>query len=257
MPYYTHTQLAYDESAGHFTPSNGEYQYRVDRTLVIADVPFRTKNAADIREKVKELGFRFDFATKQWSKDSTTPGFMQIVKDMLAEGVSPAAVHHQIWVDMPHDIGVTRLDLKVPFTEKATVKSMGGRWDAANKCWYVDCSKIGDGDMNLLNQNRWIQDWPNSYTGCEGSGADLAISDALMDDFRASGGEIHTATLQDNTLTAVFLYAVHGDHDMPVHVNMSNEQGIGMGYGYTSRERARNLYNQLASSGYSPTDHSW
>ena len=41
MPYYTHTQLAYDESTGTF-PGNGEYQYRVDRTLVIADVPFRT-----------------------------------------------------------------------------------------------------------------------------------------------------------------------------------------------------------------------
>ena len=260
MPYYTHSNFAYDAATNTF-PGNG-YDFQIDRTLVVADVPFRTKNAADIREKVKEMGFKFDADSKEWRKSTENFGFAAVVTDMANAGVSPKAIMHQIYIPMPHDTGIKRLNLAVPFTEKEAIKSMGGRWDAANRCWYVDVSAIGDGDMNVLNENRWIEDWPAGYTDHPGSGADLAIASALMMDFRAGAGLVKTATLQGpKDITATFEFSVYdgsdADDDMPVTVRVMTPTNEGIEYGFTNRTGARDFYHNLASTGYSPIDHTW
>jgi hypothetical protein len=45
-----------------------------------------------------------------------------------------------------------RINLVTPFAEKYAVKALGGRWDAAKKCWY-----IVDVD-DLTPFARWIPD---------------------------------------------------------------------------------------------------
>jgi len=45
-----------------------------------------------------------------------------------------------------------RINLVTPFAEKDAVKALGGRWDAAKKCWYIV-------DMaDLTPFKRWIPD---------------------------------------------------------------------------------------------------
>lgn len=45
-----------------------------------------------------------------------------------------------------------RINLVTPFAEKDAVKALGGRWDAAKKCWYI--VDIAD----LTPFMRWIPD---------------------------------------------------------------------------------------------------
>ena len=45
-----------------------------------------------------------------------------------------------------------RINLVTPFAEKDAVKALGGRWDAAKKCWYI--TDVAD----LTPFARWIPD---------------------------------------------------------------------------------------------------
>lgn len=45
-----------------------------------------------------------------------------------------------------------RINLVTPFAEKDAVKALGGRWDAAKKCWYV----VDVADLTPFA--RWIPD---------------------------------------------------------------------------------------------------
>ena len=55
-----------------------------------------------------------------------------------------------------------RINLVTPFAEKDAVKTLGARWDAAKKCWYiVDVAE-------LAPFARWI---PNMETAMNVSGA--------------------------------------------------------------------------------------
>lgn len=45
-----------------------------------------------------------------------------------------------------------RINLVTPFAEKDAVKALGGRWDAAKKCWYI--VDVAD----LAPFARWIPD---------------------------------------------------------------------------------------------------
>lgn len=56
-----------------------------------------------------------------------------------------------------------RIDLKVPFAEKDTVKALGTRWDAAKKIWYI--KDVAD----LTPFTRWIPDL-QAATGGSSSG---------------------------------------------------------------------------------------
>ena len=113
--------------------------------------------------------------------------------------------------------------------------------------------------MNVLNENRWIEDWPAGYADHPGSGADLAIASALMMDFRAGAGEVKTATLSGpNGTTAIFEFSQHEEReDMPVMARVLTTTNEGIEYGYTSRPAARTMYMNLACAGYSPIDHTW
>lgn len=57
-----------------------------------------------------------------------------------------------------------RINLVTPFAEKDAVKALGGRWDAAKKCWYiVDVT-------DLTPFGRWIPDLAAAVAGsAEGS----------------------------------------------------------------------------------------
>jgi len=54
-----------------------------------------------------------------------------------------------------------RLNLVTPFSEKDAVKALGGRWDAAKKCWYIN------DDTDLTPFMRWI---PNLEVAMDVSG---------------------------------------------------------------------------------------
>ena len=45
-----------------------------------------------------------------------------------------------------------RINLVTPFAEKDAVKALGGRWDAAKKCWYI----VDVADLTPFS--RWIPD---------------------------------------------------------------------------------------------------
>ena len=53
---------------------------------------------------------------------------------------------------MGADNSPMRIDLKVPFAEKDTAKTLGARWDPAKKIWYV--KDVAD----LTPFTRWISD---------------------------------------------------------------------------------------------------
>jgi hypothetical protein len=60
-----------------------------------------------------------------------------------------------------------RINLVTPFAEKDTVKALGARWDAANKCWYVVDAK------DLTPFTRWI---PNMEAAVDVPGASSTVS---------------------------------------------------------------------------------
>jgi hypothetical protein len=53
-----------------------------------------------------------------------------------------------------------RINLVTPFAEKDAVKALGGRWDAAKRCWYIN--DVAD----LTPFARWI---PNMAAATAGS----------------------------------------------------------------------------------------
>lgn len=55
-----------------------------------------------------------------------------------------------------------RINLATPFAEKDAVKALGGRWDAAKKCWYI--VDVAD----LAPFMRWI---PNMDAAIDVSGS--------------------------------------------------------------------------------------
>ncbi len=55
-----------------------------------------------------------------------------------------------------------RINLVTPFSEKDAVKALGGRWDAAKKCWYI--VDVAD----LAPFMRWI---PNMDAAIDVSGS--------------------------------------------------------------------------------------
>ena len=55
-----------------------------------------------------------------------------------------------------------RINLVTPFAEKDAVKALGGRWDAAKKCWYI----VDVADLSPFM--RWI---PNMEAAIDVSGS--------------------------------------------------------------------------------------
>ena len=55
-----------------------------------------------------------------------------------------------------------RINLVTPFAEKDAVKALGGRWDAAKKCWYI----VDVADLTPFS--RWI---PNMDAAINVSGS--------------------------------------------------------------------------------------
>ncbi len=81
-------------------------------------VPFQDK------EKVKELGARWDKEMKSW----------YIPEDADKEKFKQWEVHDPL--SSLSDPNATRIYLTVPFAEKDAAKSLGARWDSDKKQWY-------------------------------------------------------------------------------------------------------------------------
>lgn len=60
-----------------------------------------------------------------------------------------------------------RINLVTPFAEKDAVKALGGRWDAAKKCWYI----VDVADLTPFS--RWI---PNMEAAMDVSGGALQMT---------------------------------------------------------------------------------
>lgn len=96
-------------------------------------VPFAEK------EKVKELGARWDKDMKSW----------YVPEDADKEKFSKWERHDPSTAPQI-DPNLTRIYLNVPFADKDAVKSLGARWDGDKKQWYF----LSDKDKSLFA--KWV-----------------------------------------------------------------------------------------------------
>lgn len=125
-----------------------------DTDYIQVDVPFRCKNAQEIRTLAKQVGVRFHSATATWRISPVAIQQLGVIDTLNALCLVCSFVQKKQTTEfLNRGMHWTKIICKVPFEDRGIASAAGAKWNSVNRFWWI-AVKHNDAAFSDL-----IRDW--------------------------------------------------------------------------------------------------